>query len=80
MRDISDARRKTMSTAVARVNEAKRRAISVLKSDRFLADANWDVVSKIAYIRDPYMIMEESQVDMHQICVTLSIILLYSHA
>ena len=54
MSDISNARRLTMSTAVRRVREAKMRAVSMLKSDRFLADANWDIVEQKTEITDPY--------------------------
>ena len=55
MSDISNARLLTMSTAVRRVRDAKMRAISMLKSDRFLADANWEIVERKTEINDPYM-------------------------
>ena len=54
MSDISNARRLTMSTAVRRVREAQQRAISMLRSDRFLADAHWELVEKTTVIDDPY--------------------------
>ena len=54
MSDISNTRQLTMTTAVRRVNEAKQRAVGMLKSDRFLADANWDYVDKKTEIDDPY--------------------------
>ena len=54
MSDISHAQRMTMTTAVRRINEAKSRAISMLKSDRFLADAHWEMVDKRTEIDDPY--------------------------
>ena len=60
MSDISNARRVTMATAVRRVNEAKHRAISMLKSDRFLADARWDIVDKKTDIEDPYRFQDDS--------------------
>lgn len=62
MSDISAARCKTMSTAVARVNEAKHRTIAMLKNDRFLADANWDIVDATASISDPYKHLNISEV------------------
>lgn len=54
MSDISNARRLTVATAVKRTNDAKQRAISMLKSDRFLADAHWEIVEKKTLIEDPY--------------------------
>lgn len=54
MSDISNARRLTMATAVRRVRDAKMRAISMLKSDQFLADANWEIVERKTQIDDPY--------------------------
>ena len=54
MSDISNARRLTVATAVKRINDAKQRAISMLKSDRFLADAHWEIVEKKTLIEDPY--------------------------
>ena len=55
MSDISHARRVTMATAVRRVQEAMVRAISMLKSDRFLADARWEIVEWRTEIEDPYI-------------------------
>lgn len=54
MSDISNARRLTVATAVRRINEAKQRAVSMLKSDRFLADAHWEIVEKKTMMEDPY--------------------------
>ena len=54
MSDISNARRLTVATAVKRINDAKQRAVSMLKSDRFLADAHWEIVEKKTLIEDPY--------------------------
>ena len=58
MSDISNARRLTVATAVRRINEAKQRAVSLLKSDRFLADAHWEIVEKKTTIEDPYRNIE----------------------
>jgi sodium/hydrogen exchanger 10/11 len=60
MSDISHATRVTMAQAVRRVREAKQRAVSMLKSDHFLADANWEMVEKTTEIRDPYRHLTES--------------------
>ncbi len=49
-----------MTTAVRRVNEAKQRAVGMLKSDRFLADANWDYVDKKTEIDDPYRFQDDN--------------------
>ena len=54
MSDISNARKITMATAVKRVRDAQSRAISMLKSDRFLADANWNMVERSTLVEDPY--------------------------
>ena len=62
MSDVSFAHRKTMSTAVARLNEAKYRAINMLKSDRFLADASWNIVEKSTKIVDPYKHLDKKEV------------------
>ncbi len=60
--DISAARCKTMSSAVTRVTDEKRRAVSMLKSDRFLGDADWSIVTKIAKIHDPYKHLHSQEV------------------
>lgn len=69
MSDVSSACRKTMSTAVARVNDAKTRAIGMLKSDRFLADASWDVVEKLTKIEDPYKHLDYDEVTLVNLVV-----------
>ena len=46
--------------AVRRVREAKHRAVSMLKSDHFLADANWEMVEKTTEIQNPYRHLAES--------------------
>ena len=46
--------------AVRRVREAKQRAVSMLKSDHFLADANWEMVEKTTEIHDPYRHLTDS--------------------
>ena len=51
-----------MSAAVARLNESKKRTINMLKSDRFLADASWDIVEKSSKIVDPYKHLDKDKV------------------
>ena len=49
-----------------RVREAKQRAISMLKSDHFLADANWEMVDRSTEVEDPYKdTVEAVQVRRH---------------
>ena len=52
--DISNARRVTMTTAIRRITDAKVRALRLLKSDRFLADAHWEVVDRKTVIENPF--------------------------
>ena len=53
--DISNARRLTMATAICRINESKSKAIRLLKSDRFLVDAHWEVVQEKTIIENPFL-------------------------
>lgn len=59
MRRISAARSKTVSTAVEGIHDTKKRAISLLKGDRFLADANWQIVNKFATVPNPYKVSQK---------------------
>ena len=59
--DISNARRLTMVTAIRRINEAKAKAMRLLKSDRFLADAHWDVVDRKTVIDNPFDSEDEEE-------------------
>lgn len=52
--DISNARRLTMVTAIRRITHAKNKAMRLLKSDRFLADAHWEVVDRRTVIENPF--------------------------
>ena len=65
MSDISIARRLTMATAVRRVLEAKTRAIGMLKSDRFLADSDWDIVERKTELSDPYS-QEDEEMEVRE--------------
>lgn len=59
MCEISNAKKLAMAQAVNRVHEAQQRAIGMLKSDPFLADANWGMVEDATTIKDPYKANEE---------------------
>lgn len=43
-----------MTTAVKALEETQKATITDLKSDRFLADAHWDVVMLLSEIKNPY--------------------------
>ncbi|KAF0287203.1 Sodium/hydrogen exchanger 11 [Amphibalanus amphitrite] len=43
-----------MAHAIAQLRETRNKTISMLKMDRFLADANWDMVEKYTFIINPY--------------------------
>ena len=54
MSEISHAKKLAMAQAVRRIHDAQLRAVNMLKSDPFLADANWDMVEKSTTVKDPY--------------------------
>ncbi|XP_043218270.1 sodium/hydrogen exchanger 10-like isoform X2 [Amphibalanus amphitrite] len=54
MSDISAAAKMNMAHAIAQLRETRNKTISMLKMDRFLADANWDMVEKYTFIINPY--------------------------
>ena len=43
-----------MSIAIRRINDAKARAVRILKIDRFLADSHWEVVEEKTVIENPF--------------------------
>lgn len=43
-----------MTGAVKALEETQKATVAVLKSDRFLADAHWDVVLLMSEIKNPY--------------------------
>ncbi|CAH1258973.1 SLC9C1 [Branchiostoma lanceolatum] len=59
MSDISAPKRMTMYSAVRRVKDAQNRSFQMLKGDRFLADAEWNLVEKACEIQDPYKTKDE---------------------
>jgi sodium/hydrogen exchanger 10/11 len=59
MSDISHAKKLAMAQAVRRIQDAQQRAVNMLKSDPFLADANWEMVEKSTTVKDPYEAKDE---------------------
>lgn len=43
-----------MYSAVQRVTESYQNTLSMLKIDRFLADANWEIAEQRVHVEDPY--------------------------
>ena len=43
-----------MTAAVKALKETQKSMVTNLKSDRFLADAHWDVVMLMSEIKNPY--------------------------
>ena len=54
MSDISIPKRLAMANAVKRIQDGQARTFAMLKADRFLADSDWTIAVKAAYIHDPY--------------------------
>ncbi|XP_041365876.1 sodium/hydrogen exchanger 10-like isoform X2 [Gigantopelta aegis] len=54
MRDISQAKKMAMDSALRFLEEQQQKTLNVLKTDRFLADADWEEVVKTCEIGDPY--------------------------
>ena len=59
MSDISVPKRLAMASAVRNLANVAQTHISMYKTDRFLADADWDIVAKNIFIEDPYKTTEE---------------------
>ncbi|XP_045505452.1 sodium/hydrogen exchanger 10-like isoform X2 [Colias croceus] len=54
--EISLAKKANMTNCVKRVMMTRDRCISMLKMDKFLADANWDLVQANTTIKHPYQL------------------------
>jgi len=54
MSEISDSKKAAMSNAVSRLNQSQQRSLSMLKTDRFLADADWTYAERSCDINNPY--------------------------
>ncbi|XP_055996016.1 sodium/hydrogen exchanger 10-like isoform X4 [Ostrea edulis] len=59
MSDISPAKKMSMANSLRFLEDMREKALNMLKSDRFLADADWDTVEKSCEIDDPYKTTEE---------------------
>ncbi|KAL5006670.1 hypothetical protein ScPMuIL_015476 [Solemya velum] len=59
MSDISPAKKVGMANAVKYLQDMRERTLNMLKTDRFLADADWDTVEKSCDLEDPYKTTEE---------------------
>ncbi|XP_068761684.1 sperm-specific sodium:proton exchanger-like [Montipora capricornis] len=61
MSDISDSKKISMANAVRQIQESNQRTLTMLKADRFLADADWDMAERDCEIHNPYMELEEGE-------------------
>ncbi|XP_078538995.1 sperm-specific sodium:proton exchanger-like [Lissotriton helveticus] len=52
--DVSSAKRMAMFSIIQRLRQSASTTLSMLKMDRFLADANWNMVETATLIEDPY--------------------------
>ncbi|XP_048585520.1 sodium/hydrogen exchanger 10 isoform X2 [Nematostella vectensis] len=64
MSDISDSRIIAMTNGVKRIKESNNSTLTMLKADRFLADADWSLAEKYCDIHNPYVDYDsEGEVD-----------------
>ncbi|CAK1591052.1 unnamed protein product [Parnassius mnemosyne] len=61
--EISLAKKANMTNCVKRIMMTRDRCISMLKMDKFLADANWDLVQQGTTIKHPYQIQMSNRDD-----------------
>ncbi|KAK6191720.1 hypothetical protein SNE40_003331 [Patella caerulea] len=59
MNDVSPAKRMAMASALRYLEELRQKTFNMLKTDRFLADADWEIVEKSCLINDPYKTTED---------------------
>ncbi|XP_041965553.1 sodium/hydrogen exchanger 10-like isoform X1 [Alosa sapidissima] len=67
--DVSVVKRMAMYSAVQRVTESSQNTLSMLKIDRFLADANWETAEQRVHVEDPYKTSTE-EVSIEDFCPT----------
>ena len=65
MSDISDSKKIAMANAVRQVKESNQRTLTMLKADRFLADADWDIAERDCEMYNPYMEIDDGEVIRH---------------
>ena len=59
MSEISDAKKIAMANAVRQIQESNQRTLNMLKADRFLADADWDIAERYCDVHNPYMEVDD---------------------
>ncbi|XP_013161885.1 PREDICTED: sodium/hydrogen exchanger 10-like [Papilio xuthus] len=64
--EISLAKKANMTNCVKRIMLTRDRCISMLKMDKFLADANWDLVQAGTTIKHPYQIQMSKRDDDYE--------------
>ncbi|XP_077994372.1 sperm-specific sodium:proton exchanger-like [Glandiceps talaboti] len=67
MSDISIPKRIAMAGAVRRLRESQSRTFAMLKADRFLADADWEMAETACEIEDPYRTTGEEHVETSEL-------------
>ena len=65
MSEISDSKKIAMANAVRQVQESNLRTLTMLKADRFLADADWDMAERDCEMGNPYMEIDDGEVIRH---------------
>jgi len=58
MSDISDAKKIAMANALRQIQESNQRTLTMLRADRFLADADWDMAERDCEMHNPYTHIE----------------------
>ncbi len=54
MSDISIPKRLAMASAIRTLRQVVDASLNMYRSDRFLADSDWDIVAESVEIEDPY--------------------------
>ncbi|XP_053385039.1 sodium/hydrogen exchanger 10-like isoform X1 [Mercenaria mercenaria] len=74
MSDLSPAKRMAMANALRHLQDLREKTLNMLKTDRFLADAEWEAVEKQTEVVDPYKTSdEELEAEMAQVEDSLDI-------
>ncbi|CAH3195691.1 unnamed protein product, partial [Porites evermanni] len=61
MSEISDSKKIAMANAVRQVQESNQRTLTMLKADRFLADADWDMAERDCEMGNPYVEIDDGE-------------------
>lgn len=62
MSEISDSKKIAMANAVKRIQDTTARTFKMLRTDRFLADAHWDLAENVCNIHNPYIVDDVDEV------------------